>query len=64
MKKMKPIYAGLIAAVLLVSVSTGASAQYTLDEFYDSEHWAPYGDAFSYFWGCTIFQQCEGSKWR
>ncbi len=55
---MKTIYAGLIAAVLLVSGSTTAVAGY------DPVHWAPYDTALEYFWHCTIFQKCEGSKWR
>ncbi len=58
MKKVKSIHAGLIAAVLLASVSTTAVADY------DPVHWAPYNTALDYFFGCTIFQKCEGSKWR
>ncbi|MGU9956372.1 MAG: hypothetical protein ACNYPI_01625 [Arenicellales bacterium WSBS_2016_MAG_OTU3] len=61
MKKVKPIYAGLIAAVLLVSVPMSASA---LPAYYDPVHWAPYDNGWDYFWDCTIFQKCEGSKWR
>ncbi|MGU9956534.1 MAG: hypothetical protein ACNYPI_02480 [Arenicellales bacterium WSBS_2016_MAG_OTU3] len=61
MKKMQPIYTGLIAAVLLASVSTSASAIPIYD---DAVHWAPYVNAFDYFFGCTIMQKCEGSKWR
>ncbi len=61
MKKVKPIYVGLIAAVLLVSIPMSASA---LPAYYDPVHWAPYDNGWDYFWDCTIFQKCEGSKWR
>ncbi len=58
---MKTIYAGLIAAVLLVSVSTTASAAW-----FDPVHWAPFDNGWDYFWGCTVFQldQCAVSKWH
>ncbi|MGU9956373.1 MAG: hypothetical protein ACNYPI_01630 [Arenicellales bacterium WSBS_2016_MAG_OTU3] len=62
MKKVKPIQAGLIAAVLLASVSTSALANPS--GWYDPDHWAPYDTAIEYFFSCTIFQQCVGSKWR
>ncbi len=65
MKKVKPIHAGLIAAVLLASVSTSAMEAYPA--FIDptrTGHWAPYTNPIDYFFGCTIFQQCEGSRWR
>ncbi len=62
MKKIKPIYAGLIAAVLLASISVPSVA--SSPRWTDPVHWAPYGNAWEYFWGCTIFQQCVGSKWR
>ena len=61
MKKVKSIHAGLIAAVLLASVSTSAMGTH---EWTDSVHWAPYDNGIEYFFGCTIFQQCKGSKWR
>ncbi len=76
MKKVKSIHAGLIAAVLLASVSTSAIGQY------DSEyaragraavdlrwaqkrnHWHPWNSAVEYFFRCTIGQECAGSQWR
>ena len=67
MKKVKSIQAGLIAAVLLASVSTGALGQIGVDADDTAahlEHWYPYPGPFQYFWGCTIMQKCEGSKWR
>ncbi len=82
MKKVTSIPTGLIAAafaaVLLASVSTGASASDWFADFHgisidDSEetfdssrtgHWAPYTNAWNYFWGCTILQECAGSRWR
>ncbi len=63
MKKVKSIQAGLIAAVLLASVSTNASADIEL-KWHDPVHWAPYDTPWLYFWGCTIAQKCKGSKWR
>ena len=65
MKKVKSIQAGLIAAVLLASVSTSALGTLTSDNAEAHfEHWAPYGGAVEYFFMCTIGQQCTGSKWR
>ncbi len=80
MKKVKSIHAGLIAAVLLASVSTSAiggsyTAQDRADEAYrlraDAEykerhlaHWYPWTGPMEYFWNCTLGGQCTGSKWR
>ncbi len=67
MKKVKSIYAGLIAAVLLASVSMSASADWhrtAEEQRIHLEHWAPYDNSFQYFWFCTIHQYCSGSKWR
>ncbi len=75
MKKVKSIQAGLIAAVLLASVSTSASASGSY-KWYDGflrteeqqrthlEHWHPWTGPMEYFWNCTIGGYCEGSKWR
>ncbi len=69
MKKVKSIHAGLIAAVLLASVSTSALGahvyQWTAAErAAHLSHWAPYQGPIQYFFMCTIGQKCEGSKWR
>ncbi len=69
MKKVKSIHAGLIAAVLLASVSTSAMGYWknnrtAAEQAAHLAHWAPYSNGLEYFFGCTIFQKCEGSKWR
>ena len=70
MKKVKSIHAGLIAAVLLASVSTSAMGGTKWYERTNAEqaahlaHWYPYSNGLEYFFMCTIGQQCEGSKWR
>ncbi len=61
MKKTRSIHAGLIAAVLLASISTSAFAEW---KWHDPEHWAPYDNGFEYFFKCTLGQRCHGSKWR
>ncbi len=70
MKKVKSIHAGLIAAVLLASVSTSAMGgtkwyeRTNAEQAAHLEHWAPYSNPLEYFFMCTIGQKCEGSKWR
>ncbi len=74
MKKVKSIHAGLIAAVLLASVSTSALGltpygqairdQVDLRRAQAANHWHPYSNGIEYFFMCTIGQKCEGSQWR
>ncbi len=68
MKKVKSIYAGLIAAVLLASVSMSVSAQVSWRTAEQNrihlEHWYPHDNGLEYFFLCTIGGDCEGSKWR
>ncbi len=53
MKKIKSIHAGLIAAVLLASVSTGAYAWVEQMAFADTGL-----SNIGYFFKCTIFRMC------
>ncbi len=76
MKKAKMIKAGLIAAVLLASISTVALGDLNLWQLnegkrftngqwiYDRGHWHPYTTGLGYFFGCTIGGECSGSHWR
>ncbi len=69
MKKVKSIHAGLIAAVLLSSISTSAMGYWknnrtAAEQAAHLAHWAPWGGPVEYFFRCTIGQECEGSKWR
>ncbi|MGV0036522.1 MAG: hypothetical protein ACNYPE_16805 [Candidatus Azotimanducaceae bacterium WSBS_2022_MAG_OTU7] len=64
MKKIKSIQASLIAAVFVLLVSISVPSGASSPAWKDPVHWAPYSNAWNYFWGCTIFQACAGSKWR
>ncbi|MGU9956084.1 MAG: hypothetical protein ACNYPI_00035 [Arenicellales bacterium WSBS_2016_MAG_OTU3] len=56
MKKVKSIYAGLIAAVLLASVTTVVFAGHIVTT---SGEYSSYGDDWlDYFFSCLIFGHC------